>query len=80
MVRRNKPKQLSNVELEQFMSAAEALHLSITRPLISPQCEHYRSMRDLHEALLKAVREVTGKDATFIRWFGAGSAKPKSGT
>ncbi|MBZ9843985.1 hypothetical protein [Mesorhizobium sp. CA5] len=73
MVRRNKPKQLSNGELEQFMKAAEVLHNSITRPLISPQCDHYRSLQDLHQALLKTVREVTGKDATFVRWFGAGS-------
>ncbi|RWD12874.1 MAG: hypothetical protein EOS73_03780 [Mesorhizobium sp.] len=72
MVRRNKPKQLSSGELEQFMKAAEALHHSITQPLISPQCDHYRSLQDLHEALLKAVREVTGRDATFIRWNGTG--------
>lgn len=73
MVRRNKPKQLLREELEQFMTAAEALHYSIVGPRISPQCDDYRSLQDLHEVLLKAVREVTGRDATFIRWFGAGS-------
>ncbi len=49
MVRRNKPKQLSSGELEQFMTAAEALHHSIVGPRISPQCNHYRFMQDLHE-------------------------------
>ncbi|MDG4882852.1 hypothetical protein [Mesorhizobium sp. WSM4884] len=73
MVRRSKPKQLSEGELQQFMRAAAALHDSIVGPLISPQCEHYRSMQTLHEALLKAVREISGKDAAFVRWFGAGS-------
>jgi hypothetical protein len=73
MVRRNKAKQLSEVEIERFLEAAGALHRSIVDPLISTQCAHYRAMGDLHEALLKAVKEITGKDAEFIRWFGAGS-------
>jgi uncharacterized UPF0146 family protein len=72
MVRRNKAKQLSEVGIERFMSAAAALHKSVVDPLISPTCDHYRSMQDLHEALLKAVQEITGKDAEFIRWFEAG--------
>ncbi|MDX8530159.1 hypothetical protein RFM42_04175 [Mesorhizobium sp. VK25D] len=73
MVRRNKAKQLSDVELERFMAAAGELHRSIVDPLISTQCDHYRSIQTLHEALLKAVKDITGKDAAFIRWFGAGS-------
>ena len=73
MVRRNKPKQLSGPDLERFLKASSELHMAIVRPLTSPQCDHYRSMRDLHEALLKAVKDVTGKDADFVRWFGAGS-------
>ncbi|TGQ27676.1 MULTISPECIES: hypothetical protein [unclassified Mesorhizobium] len=72
MVRRNKPKQSSGPELERFLQAAKGLHQSIVEPLISPQCDHYRSMQDLHEALLKTVREVTGKEAEFIRWNGTG--------
>ncbi|UCI06302.1 hypothetical protein [Mesorhizobium sp. B1-1-8] len=75
MVRRNKPKQLSGADLEQFLKAAEALHASITRSLISPQCEHYRSMQMVHAALLKSVREITGTDAPFIRWNGTGPAR-----
>ena len=51
MVRRNKPKQLSREEIAQFMTAAEALHMTIVRPLISTQCDHYRSLQDLHRQL-----------------------------
>ncbi|RVC64053.1 hypothetical protein [Mesorhizobium sp.] len=75
MVRRNKPKQLSGAELERFLQAAEGLHRSIVDPLISPQCDHYRSMQTLHEALLQTVREVTGKEVAFIRWNSTGPAK-----
>lgn len=66
---RSKPsKQLSQAEIERFLAAAEALHLSIIKPFISPHCDHYRTTRALHEALLKSVREVTGKEVEFIRW------------
>ncbi|TIT82494.1 MAG: hypothetical protein E5W45_01685 [Mesorhizobium sp.] len=76
MVRRNKTKQLSGPELERFLQAAEGLHKSIVEPLISPQCDQFRSMQDLHEALLKTVREVTGKEVEFIRWNGTGPVMP----
>ncbi|RWA60325.1 hypothetical protein [Mesorhizobium sp.] len=75
MVRRNKPRQLSGPDLERFLQAAEVLHKSIVDPLISPQCDHYRSLQLLHEALLKTVREVTGKEVAFIRWNGTGPAR-----
>ncbi|RWE78105.1 hypothetical protein [Mesorhizobium sp.] len=73
MVRRNKPKQLSEPQIAEFMAAAAALHKAIVSPLVSTQCDHYRSMQDLHEALLKTVKDVTGKDAASIKRFGAGS-------
>lgn len=73
---RSKPsKRLSQAEIERFLVAAEALHLSIIKPFISPHCDHYRQTRVLHEVLLRAVREVTGKDATFIRWNLTGPAQ-----
>ncbi len=75
MVRRNKPKQLSGPDLERFLAAAEGLHKSIVGPLISPQCDHYRSMQTLHEALLKTVRDITGKEVEFIRWNGTGPVR-----
>ncbi|QND59859.1 hypothetical protein HB778_27355 [Mesorhizobium huakuii] len=66
---RSKPsKQLSQAEIERFLAAAEALHLSIVKPFISPFCDHYRQTRVLHEVLLKAVRDVTGAEVPFIRW------------
>lgn len=74
MARTKPSKQLSQAEIERFLVAAEALHKSIVKPLISPTCQHYRATRVLHEVLLKAVRDVTGKEAEFIRWFGGGSA------
>ena len=71
---RSKPsKQLSQAEIECFLVAAEALHWSIVKPFISPHCEHYQATRVLHETLLRAVRDVAGKEVEFIRWFGAGS-------
>ncbi|MER9841762.1 hypothetical protein NKJ59_10980 [Mesorhizobium australicum] len=72
MVRYKHSKQLPPEDLQRFLEAAEGLHKSIVRPLISPQCDHYRSMQALHEVLFKIVREVTGKDATFIRSLGPG--------
>jgi hypothetical protein len=79
MVRRNKPKQLSQAEVAQFMVAAEALHKAIVTPLISPQSDHYRSMQTLHEALLKTVKDITGQDASFIQWNSTGPAYRETG-
>ena len=73
MVRRNKAKQLSEPQVAEFMAAAAALHKAIVTPLISTQCDQYRSMQELHEALLKTVKDITGQDAAFVQWFGAGS-------
>ena len=70
---RSKPsKQLSQAEIECFLVAAEALHRSIVKPLISPSSDHYRALQRTHEALLKTVKDITGKDAPFIQWFGTG--------
>lgn len=74
---RSKPsKQLSQAEIESFAVAAEALHKSIIKPFISPHCEHYRTTRNLHEVLLKAVRDVTGKEVEFVRWNTTGPVRP----
>jgi hypothetical protein len=56
--------------------AAEALHLSIIKPFISPHCDHYRQTRVLHKVLLKAVRDVTGQEVEFIRWNTTGPVLP----
>jgi len=69
MARTKPSKQLSQAEIESFLVAAEALHKSIVKPLISPTCDHYRATRTLHEVLqLKAVKDVTGKEVEFIPW------------
>ncbi|MER9332897.1 hypothetical protein NKJ06_02590 [Mesorhizobium sp. M0293] len=48
---RSKPsKQLSQVEIERFLVAAEAMHRSIIQPLLSPTSEHYRALQNTHEA------------------------------
>ncbi|WP_348643976.1 hypothetical protein [Mesorhizobium sp. WSM4310] len=62
--------------MERFLAAAEALHLSIVKPFISPHCDHYRQTRVLHKALLKAVRDVTGKEVEFILWNTTGPVRP----
>jgi len=72
MARTKLSKQLSQSEIERFLVAAEALHKSVVQPLLSPSCEHYRALQGAHEAMLKTVRDITGKDATFIRWNGTG--------
>lgn len=59
--------------------AAEALHLSIIKPFISPYCDHYRQTRVLHEVSLMAVRDVTGKEVAFIRWNITGPVLPSKG-
>ena len=69
-------KQLSQAEIERFMEEAERLHKSIVGPLLSPRCAHFRALQVLHEALLKTVEDITGRDAAFIRWNGTGPAQP----
>lgn len=76
MARSKGSQQFSQAEIERFVAAAEALHLSIIKPFISPHCDHYRQTRVLHEVLLKAVREVTGKEVAFIQWNGTGPSRP----
>ncbi|KRB13954.1 hypothetical protein ASD99_14890 [Mesorhizobium sp. Root695] len=76
MARTKSSKQLSQEEIERFLTAAEALHKIIVKPLISPSCDHYRSLQAVHHALLKAVREVTGKEVEFIQWNTTGPVRP----
>ncbi|MER9227939.1 hypothetical protein NKI39_20335 [Mesorhizobium sp. M0664] len=72
MARTKLSKQLSQAEIERFLAEAERLHQSIVQPLLSPTSNHYRALQRTHEALLKTVKDITGKDAPFIRWFGTG--------
>ena len=76
MARTKPSKQLSQVEIDRFLVAAEALHKSVVQPLLSPSCQHYRALQEAHEAMLKTVRDITGKDASFIQWNGTGPVQP----
>ena len=75
MARTKLSKHLSETEIARFLAAAEALHQSVVRPLLSPSCEQYRALQEAHEAMLKTVRDITGKDAPFIRWNGTGPVR-----
>jgi len=75
------PKQLLQAEIERFpAAAAEALHTAMIGPLISPHCNHYRATRVLCEALLKTVREVTGKEVAFERSISSAEERPHAKT
>ena len=76
MARTKLSKQLSQSEIERFLVEAERLHKSIVQPLLSPSCDHFRALQAAHEALLKTVKDITGKDAPFIRWNGTGPVLP----
>ncbi len=73
MARTRLSKQLSQAEIERFLAEAERLHKSIVGPLLSPQCAHFRALQALHVALLKTVKDITGRDAAFIKWNGTGA-------
>ena len=75
MARTKLSKQLSQAEIDRFLVEAERLHKSIVQPLISPMCDHYRALQAVHQALLKSIREITGKEAPFIRWNGTGPVR-----
>ena len=76
MSRTRPSKQLSQADIDRFLTAAEALHKSIVKPLLSPASDHYRALQSTHEALLKTVKDITGKDAPFIQWYGTGPVQP----
>ena len=76
MARTKLSKQLSQPEIERFLVAAEALHRSVVQPLLSPGCDHFRALQEAHGAMLKTVKDITGKDAPFIRWDGTGPVRP----
>ncbi|WP_342634053.1 hypothetical protein [Mesorhizobium waimense] len=59
-----------------LLTAAEALHKSIVKPLLSPTSDHYRALQSTHAALLKTVKDITGKDAPFIQWNTTGPVRP----
>ncbi|MFD1982398.1 hypothetical protein ACFSOZ_06790 [Mesorhizobium newzealandense] len=61
MARTKRHKQLSQAEIDRFLTEAERLHKSIVQPLLSPSSEHCRALQRAHEARLKTVKDITGK-------------------
>ncbi|SIT53139.1 conserved hypothetical protein [Mesorhizobium prunaredense] len=76
MTRTNLSKQLSQAEIDRFMSEAERLHKSIVQPLLSPTSDHYRALQSTHAALFKTVKDITGKDVPFVQWNTTGPVRP----
>ena len=71
--RRKKGTVLSQRELDRFLQTAEALNDACVGPVLSPQCEQYRSLQRLHDAILVAIKEVSGRQA---RWISRSSTGP----
>ncbi|WP_352968930.1 hypothetical protein [Mesorhizobium sp. M1406] len=61
MARTKLSKHLSQAEIHRFLTEAERLHKSIVQPLLSPSSEHYRALQNTHEALLKTIKDITGR-------------------
>jgi hypothetical protein len=63
---RKKPKRI--VDTDRFIADAEAIHsiiISYSNGL-RVSCPHYQTMQRLHDALLRAIIDVTGKEAPWI--------------
>jgi hypothetical protein len=63
---RTKPKHI--IDIDRFLADAEAIHSIIIGYSggLRVSCDHYRSVQRLHDALLQAIVEITGKDAPWI--------------
>jgi hypothetical protein len=67
MGHRKKPARI--VDLNSFVADATALHRTITKYShgLRPGCDHARALDDLHEALLKAIRDITGDEVPWAK-------------
>ena len=61
MGRRQKPKQLSDLEREDILEAAAALHKVLCRPLIDVRCPDYAAKTKAHDAVIQLFMDLTGK-------------------
>ena len=57
------------VDVPGFVAEATAMHETIIGYLrkLETNGVHYRSLSDLHDALLKAIRDVTGEEVPWMR-------------
>ena len=69
MVRHKRQPKLSKVRTEQFLEAATQFHLSLMEChfALRTNSDQYRSLSELHEALLGAIRDVTGDDPPWCK-------------
>ena len=61
MGRRQKPKQLSDLEREEILRTATALHTALCRPLIDVRCPDYAAKTKAHDAVIQLFMDLTGK-------------------
>jgi hypothetical protein len=63
MPRLKHPTQLTQAEVERFMSAATELHRACCAPLIALSSTHSRALTELNQATVVAINAITGDDA-----------------
>ena len=62
MGRRQQPKQLSDLEREEILRTATALHTALCRPLIDVRCADYVAKQKAHDAVIQLFMDLTGKN------------------
>jgi hypothetical protein len=57
------------VDIPRFVVEATAMHETVISYLRKLETNglHYRTLSDLHDALLKAIRDVTGEEVPWMR-------------
>ena len=75
--RHKRPKRLVRTDL--FVQDAQAINKTLMNyaHAIDPASPHHRAVIAVHEALLAAVREITGEEVPWIYRSTTGPAKPK---
>ncbi|MER8413923.1 hypothetical protein NKH06_21800 [Mesorhizobium sp. M1342] len=66
--------------MEYFLAAAEALHNGIVQTTSIAHKRPIPALQRTHAALLKTFKDITGKGAPFIQWFGTGPVRAKLAT
>lgn len=77
--RHRRVKQLSAHGQERFLADATDMHRRLTVYMVTLQTNspHYRAVWMLHDALIEAIEEVTGKPAPWIRQSSSRPSSPK---
>jgi membrane-associated PAP2 superfamily phosphatase len=69
MPRRTRLKELSEHEVERFLADATAFFGTINKRQmrIAPSSAHYRALWALNDAVIEAIKAITGKDPPWMR-------------